>query len=393
VTGTLGSVPVKKQQTGATRPGSETRLLEIDLIVKSDRYAARRSKLCNALKKAGVEALLVSHPPNVTYLTGFTGDSSHLLIGPGRALFISDSRFETQLADECPDLETTIRTAKILQLDFLAQVLAGQKLRRLAFESGYLTVATHLGLTEKLKGPELVPQEGLVEALRMVKDAGEIDALRHAVALAESGFTATLATMLPTMTERQTAHDLEHAMRRFGALRAAFEPILGVGPQSALPHYRAGNAMLLDSPFVLIDWGAVEPTGYHSDLTRVVGASKIPPKLEKLHRVVMQARQAALDAMRPGVECKAVDAAARQVIDTAGFGKFFGHGLGHGIGLEIHEGPRLAPTSTDVLQPGMVVTVEPGIYLPGFGGVRLEDDVLITRDGCEVLSTIPLDIL
>jgi len=360
--------------------------------MKSDRYAARRSKLAAAVKKSGVDALVVAHPPNVTYLTGFTGDSSHLVLGPSRTLMISDSRFETQLADECPRLETAIRTAKIQQTDFLAQTLHSLKLKKLGFEADYVSFATHAELKSKAKSVELIPQSGLVETLRATKDASEIDAIRRAVMLAERGFVATLTSMLPDMTERQTAHDLEHAMRRFGALRAAFEPILGVGPQSALPHYRAGEQLLGESPFVLIDWGAVEPTGYHSDLTRVVGESKIPPKLEKLHRVVMQARQAALDVIHPGAECKAVDAAARKSIDDSGFGKYFGHGLGHGIGLEIHESPRFSPTSKDILQPGMVVTVEPGIYLPSFGGVRLEDDVLITRDGYEVLSTIPLEM-
>jgi Xaa-Pro aminopeptidase len=360
--------------------------------MKHDRYAARRSRLSSAVKKAGVEALLVAHPQNVTYLTGFTGDSSHLVIGSARTLLISDSRFETQLDDECPGLDRTIRTAKIQQVDFLVQTLAGLKLKKLGFESDHTSVATHSTLTSKLSGLELVPQSDLVEALRQVKDSREIDAIRRAVAQAERGLAAMLASVLPEMTERQAAHDLEHAMRRFGALRAAFEPILAVGPQSALPHYRAGEHRLNESPFVLIDWGAVEPGGYHSDLTRVVAGSKIPPKLEKLHRVVMTARQAALDLMRPGATCQAVDAAARQAIDNAGFSKYFGHGLGHGIGLEIHESPRLSPTSKDTLVSGMVVTVEPGIYLPGFGGVRLEDDVLITPDGCEILSTVSLEL-
>lgn len=360
--------------------------------MKHDRYAIRRSRLVSAVKKAGVDALLVSHPQNVTYLTGFTGDSSHLLVGPGRTLMISDSRFDTQLNEECPDIERAVRTAKIQQIDFLAKVLQEQKLRRIGFEADYLSFATHAELTSKLNGVELAPQTKLVETLRQVKDSNEVEAIRRAVRLAERGLTATLAAVLPEMTERQTAHDLEHTMRRFGALRAAFEPILGVGPHSALPHYRAGEHRLNESPFVLIDWGAVEPTGYHSDLTRVRGDSKIPPKLEKLHRVVMMARRAALDVMRPGAKCQAVDAAARQVIDNAGYGKYFGHGLGHGIGLEVHESPRFSPTSQDTLAPGMVITVEPGIYLPRFGGVRLEDDVLITSDGCEVLSTIPLEM-
>uniref|UniRef100_A0A7C4QT10 Aminopeptidase P family protein n=1 Tax=Schlesneria paludicola TaxID=360056 RepID=A0A7C4QT10_9PLAN len=360
--------------------------------MKRFRFAARRSRLCAAVKKAGLEALLVGHPPNVTYLTGFTGDSSHLLLGPRRALLISDSRFETQLAQECPELPVAIRTARTSQTEFLSQVFNEQGLRRVGFEAEYTSVAQFTALSEKAGHVQLTAQRGLVESLRQIKDPDEIAAIRRAIAMAERGLRSAWARVLPDMTERATAHELEHEMRRFGALRAAFEPILGVGPQSALPHYRAGVHQLRESPFVLIDWGAVEPSGYHSDLTRVLALSKIPPKLEKLHRVVMNARNAALAVMRPGAAGQAVDAAARKVIEDAGFGKYFGHGLGHGIGLEIHEGPRLSPTSQELLQPGMVVTVEPGIYLPGFGGVRLEDDVLITSDGCEVLSTYPLEL-
>lgn len=328
----------------------------------------------------------------MTYLTGFTGDATWLLIGPKRTLIVSDSRFETQLADECPGLETEIRTAKTQSADFLAAILKKLGCSRIGFESGYTTVATHNDLVEKTKGVELTPSAGLIEELRQVKDSEEIAAIRDAIYLAERGYAVLRSLLLPEMTEREAAHELEHAMRRFGALRAAFEPIIGVGPQSALPHYRAGLRQLGESPFVLIDWGAVEPGGYHSDLTRVIATSKIPPKLDKLHRVVMNARQAALDNIRPGVACQLVDAAARKVIEDAGFGKYFGHGLGHGIGLEIHESSRFSPLSKDTLQPGMVLTVEPGIYLPGFGGVRLEDDVLVTRDGYEVMSSVPLEL-
>lgn len=358
----------------------------------ADRHQSRRSRLIAAIKKAQLDLLIVSHPPNVTYLTGFTGDASCLLIGPKRTLMVSDSRFQTQLADECPGLETEIRTAKTQSADFLAAILKKLGFSRIGFESSYTTVATHTDLVEKNTGVELIPSAGLVEELRQVKDSEEIAAIREAIYLAERGYSVLRAMLLPEMTEREAAHELEHAMRRFGALRAAFEPIIGVGPQSALPHYRAGLRQLGESPFVLIDWGAVEPGGYHSDLTRVFATSKIPPKLDKLHRVVMNARQAALDNIRPGVACQQVDAAARKVIEDAGFGKYFGHGLGHGIGLEIHESSRFSPLSKDTLQPGMVLTVEPGIYLPGFGGVRLEDDVLVTRDGYEVLSSVPLEL-
>ncbi|HET6426535.1 MAG TPA: Xaa-Pro peptidase family protein [Planctomycetaceae bacterium] len=358
----------------------------------SDRHQARRSRLISAVKKAQLDLLIVSHPPNVTYLTGFTGDASCLLIGPKKTVMVSDSRFETQLADECPGLSVEIRTAKTQSADFLAAILKKSGFSRIGFESAYTTVTTRDDLAEKTAGVTLTPAAGLVEELRQVKDSEEIAAIRSAIFLAERGYAVLRSLLLPEMTEREAAHELEHAMRRFGALRAAFEPIIGVGPQSALPHYRAGLRQLGEAPFVLIDWGAVEPGGYHSDLTRVIATSKIPPKLDKLHRVVMNARQAALDAIRPGVACQQVDAAARKVIEDAGFGKYFGHGLGHGIGLEIHESSRFSPLSKDVLQPGMVLTVEPGIYLPGFGGVRLEDDILVTRDGYEVMSSVPLEL-
>jgi Xaa-Pro aminopeptidase len=190
-------------------------------------------------------------------------------------------------------------------------------------------------------------------------------------------------------TERQAAHELEHGMRRFGALRASFEPIVAVGDRSALPHYRAGLNRFDQSGFALVDWGAVSGRGYHSDLTRLLVTSKLPPKLHHVYGVVLKAQRAGIEAIRPGATGQEVDATARKVIDQAGYAKYFGHGLGHGIGLEIHESPRLSPISKDELRPGMVVTVEPGIYLPGVGGVRIEDDVLVTRDGYEVLSSLP----
>lgn len=355
-----------------------------------DRYRARRQKLLAAMKSAEVDALLVSHPPNVRYLTGFTGEDSQLLISPRHTLLISDSRFTTQIQQECPGLEAEIRTARTLMPEFAAQIVARRKLKRVGFEAAYVTVAAHEVFKTKAERIELLPTAGLVESLRQIKDRDEVAAIRRAVDLAERGYKVIQALAQPSTTERQIAHELEHSMRRMGALKAAFEPIVGVGPQSALPHYRAGELPLSKAGFVLIDWGAVEPGGYHSDLTRVWATSKIPPKLEKLHRVVSEARAAALALMRPGTSCQSVDAAARQVITDAGFEKYFGHGLGHGIGLEIHEGPRLSPISKDTLEPGMVVTVEPGIYIPEFGGVRLEDDVLITEDIPEILSTVPL---
>ena len=358
----------------------------------TDRFVTRRQKLIQAIRKMGIGALLVTNPKNVTYLTGFTGEDSYLLIGPNLLRIISDSRFETQLQDECPSIQAEIRTSKSTMTEFLAMEIPRFKLNNVGIESTSMTVSVFNHLVEKLASVELVPKSGLVEELRQVKDSDEIDQLRIAVRQAELGYSLMKSLLVPEMTEQQAAHELEHGMRRFGARKAAFEPIIAVGDRSALPHYRAGSRRFDESPFVLCDWGAVSPKGYHSDLTRVWATGKVPPKLHKIYGVVLTAQQAAIAAIRPGARCQDIDGVARKVIEQAGYAKYFGHGLGHGIGLDIHEGPRLSPISNDELRPGMVVTVEPGIYLPGIGGVRIEDDVLVTRDGFEVMTSVSREL-
>ena len=354
----------------------------------SDRFASRRQKLIQSVRKAGLPSLLVTNPKNVSYLTGFTGEDSYLLIGPSILRIFSDSRFETQLQDECPSLPAEIRTSRQTMSDFLAKQIPLFRVNQVGIESTSMTVSVFNHLKGSVDSVELVSTSGLVEELRQVKDADEIDQLRIAIREAEMGYSLMRSMIVPEMTEQQAAHELEHGMRRFGARKAAFEPIIAVGDRSALPHYRAGLRRFNESPFVLCDWGAVSPKGYHSDLTRVWGTGKVPPKLHRIYGVVLNAQQAAIAAIRPGAKCQDVDGVARKVIEEAGFGKHFGHGLGHGIGLDIHEGPRLSPISQDELKPGMVVTVEPGIYLPGIGGVRIEDDVLVTRDGFEVMTSV-----
>lgn len=355
----------------------------------ADRFAKRQEKLIRSLRKTDCEALLVSNEKNVSYLTGFSGDSSTLILGKNHRVLISDTRYETQLEEECPDLETVIRTNRQEMEEMIGQVAKKAKIKSLGFESSTLTVAQFEKLKEKAESVDWVATEGLVEELRQIKDAWEIAETREAVRFAERGFEVLRATLTADATELEVAHNLEHAMRGFGAKGVSFPPIIAVGAQAALPHAHPGHRKIGESPFVLVDWGAETFAGYKSDLTRVLGTGKIPPKLEKIYRVVLNAQQEAIQKIRPGAKCSDIDAAARNIIEAAGFGKNFGHGLGHSIGLNIHEWPRFAPTSDDELKPGMILTVEPGIYLPHWGGVRIEDDVLVTRDGHEVLSSVP----
>jgi len=339
------------------------------------------------VRRAGAEALLVSSVSNVRWLTGFTGDDSVLLLAERQALMISDTRYDQQLGEECPELERVIRRAGTTLMEAVVRAVRQCRVGKLAIEGQSLTAAAYLELTAKLRGTTVQATSGMVERLRQVKDREELAAIREAIAVAERGLAVVRAAVRAEHTEKEVADALEHQLRLLGAEGASFRSIVAVGDRAALPHYRPGTRRVGEGRFVLVDWGA-RVRGYVSDLTRVLPTSRIPPKLDRLYRVVQAAQAEAIRLLRPGAVAEEVDAAARAVIADAGFGKFFGHGLGHGIGLEVHEGPRLAPGSKAVLRAGMVVTVEPGIYVPGWGGVRLEDDVLVTRHGAQVLTHV-----
>jgi Xaa-Pro aminopeptidase len=330
---------------------------------------------------------LVTDFSNVTYLTGFTGDDSYLLVTADKEILITDSRYTTQLAEECPGLELDVRTSKVLMLDAMVKVFRRAKLKSLAIEAGAMTVGMKESLAAKHPRLELVSTDGLVEQLREVKDSAEVAAIRRAVEHAERAFQVIRASLRPEQTELQVANELEYQIRNFGGAACSFPPIVAVGPRAALPHAQPTDKRVGDGEFLLMDWGARSPL-YMSDLTRVLVTGKISPKLERIYGVVLKAQRKAIEAIRPAALMSDVDAAARRVIEKAGFGKQFGHGLGHGIGLDIHESPRLAATFKRPLKRGMVITVEPGIYLPGWGGVRIEDDILVTRKGHEVLSRV-----
>ncbi len=353
----------------------------------TDSFRPRRDRLRRKLKKHG-HAMLVSNATNVTYLTGFTGDSSYLLVGPDGDLLVSDSRFTAQLQEECPNLDVVIRPRTESMGKAVARVVKRKKYGELGIEAVSMTVAQREYLGGQLPDVLLTDLPPLVEQLREIKDKSEIDAIRRAVRLAEKAIGVLRATLTGEMTELQIAGEIENQIRRFGGRGCSFTPIVGVGPRGALPHATLTDRRVEESDFVLIDWGASEGL-YISDLTRVFATGKISPKLERVYQTVLKANQQAIQAIRPGVSIGEVDAAARTVIAQAGHSKHFGHGLGHGIGLEVHERPRLIDKDPLPLRAGMVITIEPGIYLPGWGGVRIEDDILVTRDGHEVLSSVP----
>ncbi len=352
------------------------------------RFAQRRSKLRKLIAKHHANAMLVTDERNVTYLTGFTGDSSYLLLSARQAILISDPRYTIQLEEECPDLTLVIRSPVTKIQTASAEAIVSAKISKLAIEAHNLSLANYQAIERELAGVDCLPTVGIVESLREVKDKDELNEIRYSVMLAERAFAVVRASLRPEQTEKEIADALEHQIRLFGGRGTSFTPIVGVGDRSALPHYRPGDLRVGEAGFMLVDWGA-QGRLYMSDLTRMVVTGKAPAKLEKIYNIVLAANLRAIDTIRPGVMMNEVDGAARKVIEDHGYGKKFSHSLGHGIGLQIHEGPWLRSNEKRPLKAGMVVTVEPGIYLPGFGGVRIEDDVLVTRDGCQVLSSVP----
>jgi Xaa-Pro aminopeptidase len=353
-----------------------------------DRYFGRRDRLRRLLSQSAAGAILVTNPVNVTYLTGFTGEDSYLLVAQAGDVLLSDFRYATQLEEECPGLELAIRRHDLTMPELTAKTVAAARVRQLALEAESISWSLLETIREKIKRIETIPTSGLVEQLREIKDKEEISDLRASIQAAEKAFGVLRATLRPEKTEIELRNELEYQMRLFGAEDRSFPSIVAAGPRAALPHAAPVNARIGQSGFVLVDWGA-KGALYRCDLTRVLVTGRISPKLERIYGVVLNAQLRAIEAVRPGIPAKEIDQIARSVIADAGFGRYFGHGLGHGIGLDVHERPRLASTSPTVLRPGMVMTVEPGIYLPGWGGVRIEDDVLVTRTGHEVLTSVP----
>ncbi len=335
------------------------------------------------MRERRVGALAVTGPRNVRYLTGFTGTAGACLVTARAAVFITDFRYRAQAARQ---VDRAFRYAE--HRNFLLGLAAEAKRLRLsglAFEEEHLTYGACRRLRKTAKGTRILPVPALVEGLRLRKGPEEVRLLRRGARLNGEALAAAVETIRPGVREKEVALSLETLMRRLGASGASFDTIVASGPRSALPHGVASDRKLRRGDLVTIDFGAVVG-GYHADTTRVFSLGKPSRKGRTVYDIVREAQAAAVEAVAPGVPCEDVDAAARAIIAREGYGEAFGHGTGHGVGLDIHEGPRLAPGSREPLQAGMVVTVEPGIYLPGWGGVRIEDMVLVTEKGREVLT-------
>lgn len=353
------------------------------------RHGERISRFRHSLRREGLDAFLVAGEANVTYLTGFSGDSSYLLVDHDHAWLITDGRYTEQAAAEAPDTEVVRHTVSLV--GSVADLVAASGARALGFAPAELSHATYGKLADALNGTPAIGREELVEPQRAVKDADEIERIRRATQAADAAWRTVVDQLEPGQTERDVANDLDYAMRREGARKGSFDACVAARQRSSLPHAQPTDAVIAPGDAVLFDWGAVRDL-YCSDCTRVVFLAAPNARWREIYGVVRQAQARAIEAVRPGAALRDVDAAARNAIAEAGFGEQFSHGLGHGVGLRVHESPRINSRAEGTLAEGMVVTVEPGVYLPGWGGVRIEDLVVVRHDGPEVLTSAPKDM-
>lgn len=351
-------------------------------------HASRLARLRAALRPYRADWILITHPVDVAYLTGFLGGDSYLLVGRGRPVILSDRRYEEELEAFRPWFRVVMRRGPFPAA--VASVLPGRV--RLGIQAEHMSLAERDALAQAVGHRRLVPTRNLVGRLRMIKDRSELRLIRRAHAIQESALEALRTVLEPGLTELDVAAWLEAAMKRRGSSQPGFNTIVAADASSSLPHYRPGRRRLRQGGIVLIDWGAV-CEGYHGDMTRVVALGRWPPLMRELYQIVLEAHERAAAALAPGRTTHEVDGVARRYIEQQGYGDRFGHGLGHGMGLDGHEDPRLNPLYPPVtLEPGHVVTIEPGIYLPGVGGVRIEDTYVVTARGSRRLTRLPRDL-
>jgi Xaa-Pro aminopeptidase len=355
--------------------------------------AGRLPRLREEMSAANVDALLVTHLTNIRYLTGFTGSAALLLVLPQEVLFVTDGRYRDQSGEQLDanGIDARIEVSALEQEAKLADAAHG--IARVGLEATHVTWAAKRRYAAKVfDGAELVPTDGLIEQLRMTKDDGEIARIEHACSIADEALAQVLPRLRDEPVERDFGLELDTTMRKLGASDVSFETIVGSGPNGAKPHARPTERRVREGDLVVLDFGALFD-GDPSDMTRTVCVGAPTETQRRMDEVVRAAQAAGVAAVRPGVTGREVDHVCRDVIGEAGWGEAFLHGTGHGVGLDIHEDPRVAQSGAATLAPGHVVTVEPGVYLPEHGGVRIEDTVVVTDDGCRPLTTAPKELV
>jgi len=347
------------------------------------------AKLRTVLEEKGIDALLITNGYNRRYMTGFTGTAGVAIVSKNDAVFITDFRYTEQAASQIKDFRI-VKHEKTL-IEEVATQVAQIGIQTLGFEKEDLTYSS-FELYKQAVQADLVPVAGLVEKIRLIKTDEEISIIKAACRIADEAYEHIVTYIKPGMTELEVSNELEFFMRKRGATSSSFDTIVASGVRSALPHGVASDKVIEVGDFVTLDFGAVY-NGYISDTTRTVAVGEPSEKLKEIYQVVLDSQLLALEKVKPGMTGKEADAIARDYIASKGYGEAFGHSLGHGIGLEVHEGPGLSFRSDIVLEPGMVITIEPGIYLPNIGGVRIEDDALVTESGLEKLTHSTKELL
>jgi Xaa-Pro aminopeptidase len=341
------------------------------------------------LKAAEADFILVTDINNVRYLTGFTGSTGVFILGLGEGWFLTDSRYTSQANKEVTTFPVMEFRSRI---EGIASLLLGKSAKKIAFEAGNLTVATFNELAAALPGFELLPIATSFDALRTLKDQNELVLMSRTAELASAAFMSITDSIKPGARERDLALALEFAMKKSGADDKAFDFIVASGERGALPHGRASDKAINYGEMVTFDFGAVLD-GYHSDETVTVAIGKVSDEQREVYDIVKSAHDRAMDAVRPGVTFKELDSKARGYIELKGYGAYFGHGLGHGVGLDVHESPTVTFRNDGFVEAGMVITIEPGIYIPGWGGVRIEDTVIVTESGFCCLTKVPKELM
>ncbi len=346
-------------------------------------------KLRGSLEKQHIDAILITNPYNRRYMTGFTGTAGVALITASKSLFVTDFRYVEQAESQCPGYEIIKQTGTLHEE--VARLAKDLQLKTIGFEQDEFTYASYVKYKEAYDG-ELVPLSGMVEKLRLIKTNSEIKILKEAAKIADAAFEHILGYIRPGITELDVSNELEFFMRKQGAASSSFDTIVASGLRSALPHGVASSKVIEAGDMVTLDYGAYY-NGYVSDITRTIAVGKPSDGMKAIYDIVLEAQLRGMAGIKPGMTGREADALTRNFIEEKGYGPNFGHSTGHGIGLEVHEGPALSKASEVILEPGMAVTVEPGIYVPGLGGVRIEDDTIITNEGNESLTHSTKDLI